>query len=370
MHNFKIYYNGKMAKHELNKLIGFASEKIIEFEINNNIINVTIENSEEEIQVKNKIDKLLNKYVNADEITNIELIGNPSRSYYGFNEILNSRLIHKFGNGQIALKGEAKKLFDYFDSSFAQIAKSYGAIEKVYPALLPISAYQETGYLKTSPQYSIFCSSPYEDIDLLEELNQKVTEDELNNLLSKPSFGLSPSACFHTYLEYNNEELENNTVITFNQNVFRNEGRFCWDDYGRLMDYHVREIVLIGSSEFVVETRNAIIRDIKNLIEDQGILAEFSTASDPFIVPVMQKYKKMQIQEKSKYELKLYCSDTKELACASFNLHGEAFTHPFNINVIGEKPTVSGCIGFGIERWVLSYLAQFGTNPVKWNLKI
>ena len=36
---------------------------------------------------------------------------------------------------------------------------------------------------------------------------------------------------------------------------FRNEGRFNYSEIGRLMGYHVREIVMIGSADFVSNIR-------------------------------------------------------------------------------------------------------------------
>lgn len=370
MNTFSIEYNSQISQIELRKLIGFASEKIKNFEIINNTIKICIDDAEDEKIIRNKVDKLLKRYVLTENNEDIELVGKKPDKFNRYDDIYNSNLVHRFENGQIALINQAKRLFEFFDSSFAEIAKSFGAVEKLYPALIPVSAYQETGYLKTSPQYSIFCSSPYEDIDLLVDLNKKVSDKDIHESLSEPKFGLSPSACFHTYIEYRDKKLDNNTVVTFNQNVFRNEGRFCWDDYGRLMDYHVREIVLIGTEKFVADTRKAILEEARKFIEKIGLCGEIATASDPFVIPTMQKYKKLQMQEKSKYELKLLCSNEKKLACASFNFHGESFTHPFNIKVKDATPTVTGCIGFGIERWVLAYLAQFGTDANNWSIKL
>ena len=370
MYHFELKINLLFSEIELKKLIGFASEKIKKFEIVGNNLKIYIDDADDEELVKNKVNKLLKRYVLTEDKENIELIGKLPNAFNNYDDIYNSDLVHKFEHGQIALINQAKKLFEFFDSSFAEIAKSFGAVEKLYPALIPVDAYQETGYLKISPQYSIFCSSPHEDIDLLVDINKKVTENDIHESLSEPKFGLSPSACFHTYIEYRNKNLDNNTVVTFNQNVFRNEGRFCWDDYGRLMDYHVREIVLIGTEKFVADTRKAILEEARKFIEKIGLCGEIATASDPFVIPTMQKYKKLQMQEKSKYELKLLCSNEKKLACASFNFHGESFTHPFNIRVKDATPTVTGCIGFGIERWILAYLAQFGTDVNNWSIKL
>lgn len=83
-------------------------------------------------------------------------------------------------------------------------------------------------------------------------------------------------------------------------------------------------------------------------------------------MPKMEKFKLIQLNERSKYELKLYYNDEKALAAASFNLHGTAFTKPFNIKIRNVNYPVTGCIGFGIERWVLGFLAQYGLCEKKW----
>ena len=54
------------------------------------------------------------------------------------------------------------------------------------------------------------------------------------------------------------------------------------------------------------------------------------------------------------------------LAAASFNFHGAAFTFPFNIRVRNVKNTLSGCIGYGLERWILSFLSQYGEDISAW----
>ena len=87
---------------------------------------------------------------------------------------------------------------------------------------------------------------------------------------------------------------------------------------------------------------------------------------DPFVVPSMQKFKKIQVQEQSKYEMQLAWCKAKYLAVASFNLHGTAFTDPFNIRLNGCEKPVTGCVGYGIERWVLAFLSQYGLDMANW----
>lgn len=78
------------------------------------------------------------------------------------------------------------------------------------------------------------------------------------------------------------------------------------------------------------------------------------------------KYKKYQKMEKSKYEVRVSYDKDHTLAAASLNLHGTAFTSPFHIKVKGVDNPVSGCVGFGIERWILVFLAQYGTDSACW----
>ena len=83
-------------------------------------------------------------------------------------------------------------------------------------------------------------------------------------------------------------------------------------------------------------------------------------------MPKMQKFKKIQIQEKSKYELLLNYEENKRIAAASFNIHGTVFTNSFGINIKNVDNPVTGCVGFGLERWVLAFAAQYGWCDKNW----
>lgn len=162
------------------------------------------------------------------------------------------------------------------------------------------------------------------------------------------------------------DPMPQNSVITLNQSVFRNEGRLNWEEFGRLRDYHVREIVFLGTQEFVEQTRENIREEVMTFIRKMNMDAYITVAADAFIMPKMIKYKKYQKMEKSKYEVRVSYDKDHTLAAASLNLHGTAFTSPFHIKVKGVDNPVSGCVGFGIERWILVFLAQYGTDSACW----
>ena len=241
-----------------------------------------------------------------------------------------------------------------------------GAIEKSYPVLLPVDEYIKTGYISRTPQYAIFCSDVHESIDELNDLSKAIEENRVSSYLNSPQLALSPSACFHTYIEMKNQVLEENSIISFTQNVFRNEGRLNYDEIGRLRDYHVREVVFVGDEEFVCSSRKKFLNNIKEFVVNIGLEGKVQVSSDSFVLPKMQKYRKIQMIDNSKYELRLNINEKKDIAVGSFNLHGMAFTSAFNIRVRNCKNAVTGCVGFGIERWVLAFLCQYGKEEKNW----
>lgn len=361
----KIELTKNIDKKEFIKNIGFVSEVILDFSVKNSTLIVKVSDNADENQVEHDLKLYAEKFILPDKDKIIYHYNDSTRHY---NDVFNKykQCFHDFGCGNIALSGAAEFLFRCFDEKFERIAMEHNAHCKVYPTLLPVDAYKKTGYLKHSPQYAMFCCSTFEDMSNLENLDKNIDAYNWSSVLKDPIHALSPSACFHTYLEYENMTLDTNSVVTFNQNVFRNEGRFNYSEIGRLMGYHVREIVMIGSADFVSNIRKRILDTVIILLKQWKMCAKVCVAFDPFIIPKMQKFKKIQKSEELKYEIRLNCSNEHEISVASFNLHGSAFTSPFNIKIANIDNTVTGCIGFGLERWVIAFISQFGIDINNW----
>lgn len=352
---------------EFCKVINFVSEDIVDYRYiadSNKLILNCLSEADTELITKH-ITNLSKKYkassIMSKEVFNSEKIG---KSYTDIDDYPD--ICYRIGDGAVVLKGVALFLFDFFDSEFNKLAMRLGAVPRQYPVLLPVEAYKKTGYLHNSPQYATFCCDARENISMLEELEKDIDSEDIFQKLQKPHYALSPSACFHTYIEYQNKKLEEMSVFTFKQNVFRNEGRLNYKQIGRLRDYHVREIVFLGDNAFVTQKRNEAIQYSIELLKKWGMVGKILVASDPFVMPKMQKYKKIQLLENSKYEIRLNVSEEEEISTASFNLHGTAFSYPFKISIYGMDEAVTGCVGFGLERWVIAFLSQFGAEPDNW----
>ncbi|RGF49409.1 hypothetical protein DW006_09640 [Eubacterium sp. AF36-5BH] len=366
MKKIEIELDDKVILSEFKKIVGFVSENIegVRFENCKLILNVSDDTNESELT--NDIISLANKYIPNSSLEQKEFENRIDVIKYE-NDFSS---VHYFDDGMISFSDQSLFLFNYFNSVFEKIAEDAFSnektdfVKKIYPVMLPVSSYKKTGYLKRSPQYSIFCCSAVENLKSLGKIDS-INFYDYKSVINNPQYALSPSACFHVYEEYKNRILEKDTVVTFVQNVFRNEGRFNFSQFGRMRDYHVREIVFIGDNDFINNSMEKMIGKIKEFIKYVNVDSKIIVATDSFILPKMQKFKKIQQLDKSKYELQVSYDVDKYMSVASFNLHGTAFTYPFNIK-IKDKDTVTGCIGFGLERFVLSFLSQYGEDSNNW----
>lgn len=362
----RIVLSDKVCISDFKKVIAFISEDIKEIHVSGRNMEIDFKDGCDTERLLDEIKLLSEKYV---EIENGEKpwYENQGRGNYADGDILyNEELFHKFGPGMYGLNGAAQVLYDFFEELFERIGEKLGGIQKVYPTLLPVEQYVKTGYLKKSPQYAIFCCNVHENLSELLDLQNTVVKGDVTSRFKMPEYALSPSACFHTYIEYENCTLPRNKIVSFTQNVFRNEGRLNYDELGRLRDYHVKEIVFFGDAEFVDATRHKVMEETKQIIIKLNLCGRIEKAYDPFIIPKFQKYKKIQMIDMSKYELQLNVSQESSISVASFNLHGSAFTYPFKIKIKNCENPVTGCVGFGLERWVMAFLCQYGCDVREW----
>ncbi len=123
----------------------------------------------------------------------------------------------------------------------------------------------------------------------------------------------------------------------------------------------MREIVCIGSRaevvDFLTRTRDAV----DALCRALELPVDWAVATDPFFQPTRNaKYLAQRVQP-TKHEA-LFGGD---LAIASVNLHEDHFGEAFGIRRAG-RPAVTGCVAFGIERWLYALTDRHGPDPAGW----
>ncbi|MEE0930048.1 MAG: hypothetical protein UIM53_03530 [Acutalibacteraceae bacterium] len=247
--------------------------------------------------------------------------------------------------GYICYREGMEKLYSDLDSVFISFLKDEKY--KVYniPAMIEGRVLKKCGYFESFPD-QISAVGYIDDEKIPEIMSGKEINESCIKLHDRY---LTPSACLHIYPMYEGKEITENEIITTKARVYRCE-KSGFEDMTRLWDFSVREIVFIGSEEFVKEHLNTLKEKTLNFAKKISKDANLVVAHDHFYKGQRNDIK-AKIQEKNelKFELKIPIGD-REVAVASFNFHNGHFSIPFNFD--NNRKIVSGCVGFGMERWV------------------
>ena len=178
---------------------------------------------------------------------------------------------------------------------------------------------------------------------------------------------LSPAVCYHAYPEWEGKTLGlTPELLTAVGSCYRYEGG-NHVPLERLWDFTMREIIILGTRDQVEDLRQSLVRQVSDLVARLDLDATIEPATDPFFTTGDEGRRLMQQAGALKYELLLTVdANGRAIAAASFNHHHDYFGIRFGIKLPGGATAHSGCVAFGLERWVLGLLAQHGVNEDEW----
>jgi seryl-tRNA synthetase len=283
--------------------------------------------------------------------------------------------LHDYGKGQVAYSGPVLKLARLInEKAGALYAERLGAIDGHFPALVDADTLQKCGYFDSHPNAVTFIGNMLEDFDAIEEF--RVANSCSEGALLPPQehvhvdgMCLNPAACFPCYPTLTGRKLDEGECYSWLGRVFRYESRNI-SGLERLYEFNVRELVYVGSEAFTRVSREKSLIAIEDLIRFFDLDAVVQTATDPFFATVSAARKFWQQAQEVKSEILMPVAQDdgsrKLLACGSINLHGNFFGTRFEILCPDGEPANTGCVGLGIERWVLACFSQHGLDPDRW----
>ncbi len=283
--------------------------------------------------------------------------------------------LHDYGKGQVAYSGPVLKLARLIDAKAAEFyAERLDAEDGHFPALVDAETLHKCGYFDSHPNAVTFVGNMLEDFDAIEEF--RVANSCSEGALLPPQehvhvdgMCLNPAACFPCYPTLKGRVLEKGSCFSWLGRVFRYESRNI-SGLERLYEFNVRELVFVGSETFTHESREKSLECVKDLIQFFDLDAVVQTATDPFFATVSAARKFWQQAQEVKNEILIPVAradgSRKVLACGSINLHGNFFGTRFEIVGADREPANTGCVGLGIERWVLACFSQHGLDPDRW----
>jgi seryl-tRNA synthetase len=169
----------------------------------------------------------------------------------------------------------------------------------------------------------------------------------------------TPAACYQCYPFLSGRGLREAELWTCSATCGRNEAE---KGMGRLRTFHMREIVLVGSADWVHQERRRWMEKVSVFARSLGLDVELAPASDSFFDAGEAHGRKLMQQLKQlKFEMLVRMGQAASgLAIASFNLHERFFSERFGLHLQGGEKAYTGCIAFGLERWALALVAELG----------
>lgn len=285
--------------------------------------------------------------------------------------------VHDFGGGHVALAGPALNLARAIDAAATDLYRQNFPFEdRQYPALIRADLLARCGYFESHPNAVCFVGHIIEDFDAIE--NFRVTNSNIDETVLPPKdhvhlpgMCLNPAACFPCYPSLQGQKIgDDGRVLSWNGRVFRFESRNV-SGLDRLWEFGVREIVFVGTEDFVTRSRERALPLIAKLAEQFDLSCQIETAADPFFATVSAAKTFWQQAQEVKNEIMMPIGvredgSERRLACGSVNLHGNFFGERFDITDGEGSAAFTACIGLGIERWVLAAFVQHGFEPERW----
>ncbi len=285
--------------------------------------------------------------------------------------------LHDYNKGYVAISGPVLNLARLVDTRAGELYHAhFGATDGQYPAFIDGETLAKCGYFDSHPNAVSFIGHMVEDFDAIEEFRRANSCAEGWSLpedthVHMPGQCLNPAACFPCYPTLEGHRIpDEGTAFTWMGRVFRYESKNI-SGLDRLWEFNVRELVFVGTEDYVKDCRRRALPLIGELAAAVDVECSIETASDPFFATVAAAKKFWQQAQEVKNEIMLPVEPApdgseRRLACGSINLHGNFFGTRFDIEAADGKPAFTGCIGLGIERWVLAGFVQHGFDPKRW----
>jgi seryl-tRNA synthetase len=283
--------------------------------------------------------------------------------------------MHDYGKGQVAYTGPVLNLARLINERSGELyKKAFGAKDGHFPAMIDADTLHKCGYFDSHPNAVTFVGNVIEDFDAIEEFRQANSCSEGAHMpphdhVHIDGMCLNPAACFPCYPTLTGKTIADGEAYSWLGRVFRYESRNI-RGLDRLYEFNVRELVFVGNEDYVRAARMKALPIVEELAGMMDIDCKVQTATDPFFATVSAAKKFWQAAQEVKNEIKIPAlgsdGEVKQLACGSINLHGNFFGKRFDIKGADGEPVQTGCVGLGIERWVLAAFTQHGFDERRW----
>lgn len=270
---------------------------------------------------------------------------------------------HWHENGQSSFSGALLRLYRKLDHLFLTWAEAYQAVEYLFPTFIPARELGKLDYFRSFPHlvtFPVTLESSDENLKKFTGGEPLDAEGKIHLTQTTPICDvLTPAACYHFYMLFQGETLEAPRTVTTRATCFRRETQYA--PLERQWSFSMREVVCLGTSEEVKAFLRSFQDSLDQFFKRIGLPIAWENATDPFFNPSRNPKYLAQKLDPVKTEM---IFDGK-LSIGSINFHRNYFGEAFKISREG-KEAFSGCVAFGVERWIYAFLKRFGPDEEGW----
>ena len=243
--------------------------------------------------------------------------------------------------------GETLLHFEAIDARLRAWALAHGAAERRFPALIGAATLRRAEYPEAFPHLLMAPAVAADPGHPFADGNSRLCD----------AF-LSPAVCYHAYAALAGQTVQPGLLLAARGCCFRHEDPAALAPGRRQIEFEMRELILLGSAEWIGELLPTLEPEVEALAHEQGLHGAWQPASDPFFLPRARGKAHVQRLLGTKIE---YCLPDG-LAVASINRHGAFFGERFAIYDGSARPAHSACIAFGLDRWAAHASAKITTH--------
>ena len=225
-------------------------------------------------------------------------------------------------------------------------------------------------HLSSFPEHLQFLTHLAQDLDVIDAFAERAKTEKDGVTLSGVSMAPTvlahnPSTCYHCYAARRDTEIESEIAVTAITKCHRFEASNHLE-FGRLLEFSMREVIFIGSPGFVRQSQTATLGLIKEWASEWQLFGDLTASNDPFFTNEFVVKAAHQRRMAMKFEYRMTIpGNGGGLSVLSSNLHGVTLAKAFALKRRG-GPVHTGCLAFGLERLALGIAAQHGIEPAAW----
>lgn len=271
------------------------------------------------------------------------------------------RGVQALTRGTVVVGGPALAWLHRLDAALVTAAQAWGAREHEFPPVVRAADLERIDYFRSFPHLMTVPVCLPADEEAVERFSARCERPSGTVPIEEHAsveHALLPAACYPVYPLLASSRLDARALITTKATCFRRESSFV--PLRRQWAFTMREVVCVGTEDEVVDLLDRGRALVDALCERLDVRREWADATDPFFQPTRQGRYLYQRLNPVKHE-----AVAGNLAIASVNRHHEHFGDAFAITR-GDRAAQSGCVAFGLERWLSVVSLRWGVDPSTW----